>query len=104
MATKPFKPPKLRIPHAGTASDDEGEIRYSPETLYQSIVYKYSGIPIDRQKELRVHEYLQLRRDAYINTMNKTESGREYLEECYIAEQTQPDRGALRKDFDVKEV
>lgn len=75
-----------------------------PHTAWQRAVYQYSGIPIDRQGELRLDEFYTLRRDAFIFSLSQTENGREYLEECFIAEQTEPDRERLRKHFDVREV
>lgn len=42
-------------------------------------------------------EYLQLRRDSYIYALEQTESGREYLKNCWRMEQTEPDEEELRK-------
>lgn len=47
-------------------------------------------------------EYLFYLREAYIHYMNETEEGRKYLKECYISEQTKPDRQALRRRFGKK--
>lgn len=46
--------------------------------------------------------YLQLRRDAYIHTLQQTEKGREYLENAWRLEQTEPERDKLRKKTGVK--
>ncbi|MEH6942950.1 hypothetical protein [Bacillus sp. JJ722] len=43
--------------------------------------------------------YLQLRRDAFIAKMNKTEQGQEYLNNAYRIEQTKPERSKLRERF-----
>ena len=39
--------------------------------------------------------------DIYFGLFNlqQTESGRDYLEQCWILSQTEPDRGALREKF-----
>lgn len=57
-----------------------------------------------QQQELDLVEYLTVARDAYISDLNKSESGRDYLEQCWIAEQTVPDRAALKAEFDIREV
>lgn len=41
--------------------------------------------------------YKLLFRDAFINRMRQTEEGREYLENCWLITQTEPDRAKLRK-------
>ena len=41
-----------------------------------------------------------LLRDAFIYKQSQTKEGREYLEECWILEQTEPDREALRDHFE----
>jgi len=46
--------------------------------------------------------YLLYRRDAYIYALSESESGKEYLENCWVMEQTKPDRGALREKFGKK--
>lgn len=46
--------------------------------------------------------YLQLRRDAYIHSLQQTKEGREYLENAWRLEQTEPERDKLREKFGVK--
>lgn len=53
-------------------------------------------------EELEYIDYLQYRRDAFIHEMNKTEEGREYLENAYALTQTKPDRIKLRSLFGKK--
>lgn len=53
-------------------------------------------------EELEYIDYLQYRRDAFIHEMNKTEEGREYLENAYTLTQTKPDRIKLRSLFGKK--
>lgn len=50
-------------------------------------------------QELEYTDYLMLRRDAFISTLNKTEKGREYLSNAYRLEQVEPDRKGLRNTF-----
>jgi len=47
-------------------------------------------------QDLDFDEYKLLFRDAYIYKLQQSEQGREYLENCYILEQSEPDRQALR--------
>ena len=50
-----------------------------------------------------VVEFYAIARDAFISAMNRSEEGQDYLERCWIAQQTKPDREALRRHFDIKE-
>ena len=43
--------------------------------------------------------FKMLLRDGFINRMRQTEEGREYLENCWLIKQTEPDRARLRRDF-----
>jgi hypothetical protein len=49
--------------------------------------------------DLDFDEYKLLFRDAYIYRLQQTEKGREYLENAWIFEQTEPDRKKLRQHF-----
>ena len=46
--------------------------------------------------------YLQLRRDAYIHSLQQTKEGLELLENAWRLEQTEPERDKLREKFGVK--
>lgn len=50
-------------------------------------------------EQLPIDVYMGLQRDAYIYNLNQTKKGREYLENCWIMEQTKPDRAKLRGKF-----
>lgn len=89
--------PKLQIPHLNTGS--EGKIKYVPHSYRDKIVHDYTGIPINEVENLNFIEYAIYLRDGYIFSCNNTESGRDYLEKCWIAEQKEPDREALRTLF-----
>lgn len=43
--------------------------------------------------------YLLYRRDAFIYRLSKTEEGRDYLNNAYRLELTEPDRKSLRDQF-----
>lgn len=44
-------------------------------------------------------DYLQYRRDAFIYKLSQTKDGKDYLDNAYRIEQTEPDRKELRKNF-----
>lgn len=49
--------------------------------------------------QLNYLEFLTYRRDAFIHKLNQTDAGKEYLDNAWRMEQTEPDRQALRKKF-----
>ena len=58
---------------------------------------EYTGLNFFQVGELDYIQYLIWRRDAYIYRQNKTQAGREYLDNAWRMEQTAPDRQSLRK-------
>lgn len=62
----------------------------------------YTGLNLYEIQQLPYDEYLALRRDAFIEKLNRTEAGQEYLDEAWRLEQTEPDRKALRAKFGRK--
>jgi hypothetical protein len=46
--------------------------------------------------------YLQLRRDAWIHMLNQTEKGREYLDDAWRLEQSEPERDKLHAKHGMK--
>ena len=67
------------------------------------MVSEYTGLNFHEVEELEYFTYLGYLRDAFIFTMNKTESGQEYLDNAWQLEQTEPDRASLRQHFGRKE-
>lgn len=63
----------------------------------------YTGLNIKQVGQLNYIEYLQYRRDAFINWLNQSEKGQDYLRNAWRREQTKPDRAALRRKFGRKE-
>ena len=59
----------------------------------------YTGLNFLQIKQLPYIEFLQYRRDAFINWLNQSERGQEYLRNAWRLEQTEPDRAALRRKF-----
>lgn len=64
---------------------------------------EYTGLNFLEVSRLDYLQYLVWRRDAFIYKMSRTEAGREYLDNAWRMEQTEPDRAALRKKLGRKE-
>lgn len=67
--------------------------------LEEKLVSDYTGFNFMQVEELDVFVYYALLRDAVIHKYMQTEDGQEYLEKCWILEQTEPDRVRLREKF-----
>lgn len=65
---------------------------------------EYTGLNFLEVAQLDYLQYLVWRRDAFIYKMSRTEAGREYLDNAWRMEQTEPDRAALRKKLGRKEI
>ena len=83
-------------------ADKQGGHKYSAPTWYKHLVQQYTGLSFKQIKALPYIEYLQYRRDAFINWCNQSEAGQEYLRNAWRMEQTEPDRAALRRKFGGK--
>jgi hypothetical protein len=66
-------------------------------TEWERLVHDHTGLNFHEIGDLPLDAYLNLRRDAYLFMLGQTEEGRKYLEQCWIMDQTSPDRGALRE-------
>lgn len=64
---------------------------------------EYTGLSFLEVEALDYLQYLIWRRDAYIYMLNRTEEGKEYLNNAYRMEQTEPDRKKLRAKLGRKE-
>lgn len=64
---------------------------------------EYTGLNFFQIKTLNYIEFLTYRRDAFIAWLNKSEGGRDYLDNAWRMEQTKPDRDALRRKLGRKE-
>lgn len=60
---------------------------------------EHTGLSFAEIEELRIDIFMLLLRDAFIYKQSQTEAGRDYLEKCWILEQKDPDRTALREKF-----
>ena len=63
------------------------------------LIAEYTGMSFPELMKIDCITFKMLLRDAFINRMRQTEEGREYLENCWLIKQTEPDRARLRRDF-----
>lgn len=63
----------------------------------------YTGLNFQQIGQLNYLQYLQYRRDAFINWLSQSENGQEYLDNAWRMEQTKPDRVKLRAKYGGKE-
>jgi len=61
------------------------------------LVSEYTGLNFNEVIELDCITFKMLFRDAFVDFMSRTEEGRDYLEQCWILKQTEPNKRALRK-------
>lgn len=81
------------------AEDSAGRHEYINTTWGRRLVAEYSGLNFHQVGQLDYGTYLLWMRDAYIAGLSRTEEGRQYLDDCWRMEQTEPDRGKLNARF-----
>lgn len=81
----------------------KGEHGYSSATWFKHLVAEYTRLDFQQIKRLGYIEYLTYQRDAFIDWLNRSEAGQEYLANAWRFEQTSPDRERLRAKFGKKE-
>ena len=81
------------------AEDSAGRHEYITTTWGRRLVAEYTGLNFHQVGQLDYGTYLLWLRDAYIAGLNRTEEGRQYLDDCWRMEQTKPDRGKLSAKF-----
>lgn len=69
------------------------------ETEELKKVSDYSRLDFNDCLSLGMDTYKLLFRDAFIHDLKQSKEGREYLEDCWLLTQTEPDRGKLRERF-----
>jgi len=83
-----------------TGDNEQEEKEYLiTETEDLKLVSDYSSLDFDECLNLDCYTYKLLLRDAYIHKLKQSEQGREYLENCYVLQQTEPDRKTLKKQY-----
>lgn len=84
-------------------ADSTGGHQYTTTSWWKHLVAEYTGLSFLEVGKLNYLQYLTWRRDAFIHLMNGSEAGREYLDNAWRMEQTEPDRAALRRRFGKEE-
>ncbi|MGE4213606.1 MAG: hypothetical protein AB7E42_02355 [Anaerotignaceae bacterium] len=82
-----------------TGSGEEEKPYLYADTEDLKMVADYTGYNFDECMELDCYTFKSLVRDAFIYKSRQSESGKEYLEDCYLLQQTQPNRKKLREKF-----
>lgn len=82
-------------------SDTGEEVKeyLTTETEELKKVSDYSGLDFDECLSLGMDTYKQLFRDAFIHDMKQSKEGKEYLEDCWLLQQTTPDKNKLKEWF-----
>jgi hypothetical protein len=80
-------------------ADSVGGHNYITTSWGRRLVSGYTGLNFHQVGQLDYGTYLLWLRDAYISELNRSEEGRQYLEDCWRMEQTKPDRGKLSAKF-----
>lgn len=88
--------PEIKVPYYPEQND---EIKYTIETFTEKLVAEYSGLSFFEVGELNIIDFWLLIRDSVIFNRSQSKDGREYLENCWRCEQTEPDRATLREKF-----
>ena len=81
-----------------TGTGEEKPYLYT-DTEDLKMVADYSRLNFNECMELDYYTYGLLFKDAFIHEYKQSEQGRAYLEDCYLLQQTQPDRKKLREKF-----
>ena len=67
------------------------------DTMSLKMVSDYTGLNFNEVIELDCITFKMLLRDAFVDMMSKSEEGRDYLEQCWVLKQTDPDIARLRE-------
>lgn len=78
-------------------AETAGRHNYINSTWERRLVSEYTGLNFFQVGQLDYGLYLLWLRDAFIYSLGHTEEGREYLDNAWRMEQTEPDRPKLRK-------
>lgn len=85
------------LPQNPMTEDSAGRHDYTIATWGRRLVSEYTGLNFLQVGALNYGEYLLYLRDAYISALNRTEEGRQYLDDCWRMEQVKPDRAKLHQ-------
>lgn len=92
--------PKLKVPYYPTGNESKAFFKNNSSDV--KIVSDYTGYNFGRVYELEIFEYWGYLHDAVVWNCSRTDAGKEYLENAYYYQQTEPDRKALKAKFGGK--
>lgn len=73
----------------------EEDFRQRSSELHR--ISKYTGLNFNEVKELPLRDYLQYRRDSWIESWSRSEEGRDFLKTLWRLQQTKADEKAIRE-------
>lgn len=76
---------------------EEWEEKYDETTGEIKAIIDYSGLSYNEVINLPISLFLLLKKDAWLNTLKTSQSGREFLQTLYTLQRTDPDYDAIRK-------
>ena len=82
--------------------EEGSKAHYQNNSYYRKVVSDYTGLTFVEIEGIGILDYFGYIHDAVVWNCQKSESGREYLENAYCYSQTEPDREALRNKFGGK--
>lgn len=83
-------------------NDDDYVSHYDNHTLEYRLVADYTNLNFNEVDMLDCITFKLLVRDAYIDKMERTEEGREYLDKCWRLNQIKPDYEVLKERYGDK--
>lgn len=81
---------------------DDSKGKYKSQLWQEKLVAEFAHISIFDAEELYIEDFLLILREAVIYNNSQSKSGIDYLEKCWILEQTKPERDKLREKFASK--
>ena len=88
-------PGGIEIPSLPTGEEIEEWLLTDTSSL--KLVSDYTGLNFNEVIELDCITFKMLVRDAFIDKLSQSEDGRDYLEQCWVLKQTEPDTVKLRE-------
>lgn len=92
--------PKLKVPYY--PPDGGSKAYFTNNSSDRKIVSDYTGYDFGEISELDIFTYWGYLHDAVIWNCGRSDAGKEYLENAYYYQQTEPDRKALKAKFGEK--
>ena len=89
--------PKLNVPYYPENGGSKAFFKNSSSDV--KIVSDYTGYNFKEVYDLGIFDYWGYLHDAVVWNCGRSDAGKEYLENAYYYQQTEPDRKALKDKF-----